>query len=395
MNEHWLNRDRLRVYPRLFAAVYVLAAVIWIAMSDHGVDRYQKPLGYDFITYWSASQLARTGDPARAYDMAAIVAQEHQLIPGIRSVNPWMYPPTFFLLILPLSLLPYFLSYFAWIGTTYAAYFTVVRRIVAVPGSLLPLLAFPGGFINFVQGQNGFLTAALIGGAMLLLPTQPAWAGVLIGLLTIKPQLGLLLPLALLCGRQWRALFFACLTAVAFLLTSVAVLGPDTLADFLGAMGRFSVLGVRDPDLLVKIPSFFAFAYLLGAPAWMAGALQLAVAAGVAVTTGWIWLKCRSHDLRAAALVSGSLLASPYLLDYDLAWLALPLAWFAVRGMRCGWLRGERELLAAAWVLPLVMVAIYKLFRVQLAPFVLLGLFLAILRRTRREVTSGVAATGV
>ncbi len=381
MQQHWLNKGRLAAYPRIFIALYLIGAVIWVSMSHNGIDHYRKPLGYDFITFWSASHLALSGDPAAAYDLPSIVREERAVMPGIRSVNPWLYPPTFYLLILPLSLLPYFLSYFAFLGATFAAYIGVVRKIIAVPGSLALLLAFPGGFINFVQGQNGFLTAALIGGALLLLTSRPVWAGVLIGLLTIKPHLGLLLPIALICGRHWRVLCYATLTSLLLLAVSVAVLGTDTLSAFLAGMQRFSDLAVGDPDLMIKIPSFFSLAHLLGAPAWIAYAVHGTVAAGVAVAVGWIWLRCPDQGLRSAALVTGSLLASPYLLDYDLVWLALPITWMAVHGLRYGWLRGEREMLVAAWLLPMCLVAVYRLCHVQLAAFLLLGLFLTILRR--------------
>lgn len=381
MQKHWLNRGRLAAYPRVFIALYLVGAVIWVSMSHNGMDRYQKPLGYDFITFWAASHLALAGDPAGAYDLPTIVREERAVMPGIRSVNPWLYPPTFYLLILPLSLLPYFLSYFAFLGATFAAYIGVVRKIIAMPGSLALLLAFPGGFINFVQGQNGFLTAALVGGALLLLTSRPALAGVLIGLLTIKPHLGLLLPMALICGRHWRVLCYATLTSALLLALSVAVLGTDTLSAFLAGMQRFSSLAVRDPDLMMKIPSFFSLAYQLGASASVAYAVHGAVAAGVAVAVGWTWLRCPDRRLCSAALVTGSLLASPYLLDYDLVWLALPIAWMSLHGMQHGWLRGEREMLAATWLLPMCLVAIYKLFHVQLATFLLLGLFLTILRR--------------
>jgi alpha-1,2-mannosyltransferase len=382
MQEHWLNKERLTNYPRIFLALYLIAGIIWILLSHKGLDPRHKALGYDFITYWAASHLALKGVPASAYDLVSIVREEWAIVPGIHSVNPWLYPPTFYLLILPLALMPYFLSYFVFLSSTFAAYFVVVRKIFAGPGSLMLLLAFPGIFINAVQGQNGFLTAALMGGALLLLPRRPLCAGILFGLLTIKPHLGLLIPLALLCGRHWRALFYAAFSAGIFLAIGVAVLGVDTLNAFIVGMGRFSGWAINDPELLAKITSFFSFSYLLGAPLWGAYALFGIIALGVATAVCWIWLRCPEQDLRMAALVCGSLLTSPYLLDYDLAWLALAIAWFGRYGVRHGWLRGEREMLAAVWLLPMFVGAVHVVTHMQLVPFLLLGFFLMILRRS-------------
>ena len=391
MRGHWLNNERLTNYPRIFLMLYLIAGIVWVALSHHGLDLQNKPLGYDFTTYWAASRLALSGTPAAAYDVVNIARVEWSIVPGNHSVNPWLYPPTFYLLVLPLALMPYFLSYFVFIGTSFAAYFAVVRRIFTTPGSLMLLLAFPGVFVNVVDGQNGFLTAALMGGALLLLPGRPLWAGILFGLLTIKPHLGLLVPLALLCGRHWRALFYAALSATLFMAVSVAVLGEDTLGAFVVGMGKFSGWLINEPGVLVKIPGFFSFAYLLGAPLWGAYALYGVVALGVATGTCWVWLRCPHQDLRAAALVTGSLLTSPYLLDYDLAWLALPIAWFGRYGMHHGWLRGEREMLVAIWLLPMFVTVIHLVTGMQLAPFLLLGFFLMILRRSK---VSGEAEVG-
>ncbi|MDE0855378.1 MAG: glycosyltransferase family 87 protein [Nevskia sp.] len=368
--------------------------MVWVGMSHHGVDYRHSPIGNDFITYWAASHLALSGTPATAYDLVSIVRVERAVIPGIHTINPWVYPPTFYLLILPLALLPYYLSYCTFIVLTFAPYFSMVRRIFAEPGSLILLLSFPGVFVNALQGQNGFLTGALIGWALLLLPRRPAWGGALIGLLTIKPQLGLLLPLALLCGRQWRALLYASLSSALLLALSVALLGTDSLFAFFGIVGRFSDWFTHDVDLLVKIPSFFSFACLLGAPRWVAYALHGVIAAGVAAAVGWVWLRrSAQHDLRAALLVTGSLLASPYLLDYDLAWLALPIAWLGRQGMRHGWLRWEREMLVAVWLLPMMLIPLHAVTHLQLAPFVLLGFFLVVLRRCALDTESAAEAT--
>ncbi len=383
MSQHWLNRERLTNYPRIFLALYALGALALFASSHGGLDPFHKPNGHDFITFWAASRLALSGNPAAAYDVATIVRVEWAVVPGFHTFNPWLYPPTFLLVVLPLSLLPYLLSYAVFMAATGIAYVLVIRRIFAPPGSLPLLLAFPGMFVNILEGQNGFLTAALAGGALLLLESRPVWAGILIGLLTIKPQLGLLFPLALVCGRHWRALIAAALTAALLLGLSVAVLGIDTLPAFQAAVSRFPAWVIQEGGLFVKISSFFAFARLLGAPVAIAYAVHGTIAAMVVLIVAWVWLRSRDNDLRCCTLLAGSLLATPYVLNYDLAWLALPIAWFSRYALRVGWLPGEREILAALWVLPLAMAPLAEYTRVQMAPPLLLLFLLLVLRRVR------------
>ncbi|MDB5974827.1 MAG: hypothetical protein JWR07_1587 [Nevskia sp.] len=159
-------------------------------------------------------------------------------------------------------------------------------------GSLGPLLAFPGVFINFVRGQNGFLAAALMGGA-LLLPRRPVWAGILIGLLTIKPHLGVLWPVALICGRHWRALFSAALSSMLFLGLSVLMLGTNTLSGFFASLETFANMAFQDGSMFAKIPSFLSFSSMLGLSRHMAFAVHVSVAVPVVAAVAWVWLRCR------------------------------------------------------------------------------------------------------
>ena len=294
------------------------------------------------------------------------------------------------LALLPLALLPYFPALILFLGASFVAYAWVVRRIVPGPDTWLPLFGFAGVVMNAGEGQNGFLTAALAGGALLLLPRAPARAGLLIGLLTIKPHLGVLLPLVLLCGRYWGALLWATLTAAAFAALSLMLLGMGTAHAFFAHLPQVAKW-VEDGSLpWSKMPTFFAFARLLGAPVVAAYALHFAVAAAATTAVAWVWLRGAAYELRAAALVAGTLLVSPYLYDYDLVWLGLAIAWFTVYALRRGWRGGERELLALLWLLPVLVLPLQHVLKVQAAPFAVLLLLLAILRRARGERLAGV-----
>lgn len=388
MARHWLNRQRLVVYSCALLAVYVALWGYWIFKLNRGVDPGGVPLGPDFITFWGASHLALSAHPADVYDPRLILPAERAAIPwaDFKTFQTWQYPPTFLLLVLPLSLLPYFVSLLLFLGTTFAALAAALRRILPQRAALLPLLAFPGVFANAGAGQNGYLTAALIAGALTLLDTRPLLAGLLIGILTIKPQLGLLLPLALACGRYWRVLGWAALASVTFFALSVALLGTDTLQAFVERMPVVAGWLATGNLPLRMMPTFYAMTRLLGAPVTTAAAAQAAAALFAAGAVAWVWLRCADHSLRAASLVAGTLLVSPYLYDYDLVWLAPALAWYVDHGLRQGWRSGERELLVAVWLLPGAAMVCHYLLRMQPSALLLLVFLLMILRRAAGEV---------
>jgi len=159
----FLNRERLSVYPRIFLALYLLVGGYWLLgglFTRQGpTDRLGKPVGADFLQYWAASQMALTGEAPAVYDPEKLYAGERQ-VTGVFFPLPWHYPPTFLLLVLPLSLLPYLASLCTWLGVTLSGYLAVLRRIAPHPAAFWLALAFPGAFQNLIHGQNGFLSVA-------------------------------------------------------------------------------------------------------------------------------------------------------------------------------------------------------------------------------------------
>jgi hypothetical protein len=364
---HWLTPARLGAYSLILLAAQVLLALVWLASTSAGVDPAGKPVGYDFITFWSASALALQGDAAASYDPARLFTTSQLAVPANRAEFIWSYPPVFHLFVLPLALFPYLASYALWSVVNFTSYLAVVRRLAPAPLALWPVLAFPGVFLNLVQGQNGGLTAALFGGAMLCLDCRPRLAGVLIGLLSYKPHLGILLPVALLCGRRWQTLGAAAITTLALVGLSAAVLGPApwiAFADNLAFAGRVLDGGALP---LHKMPSLFAALRLLDVPSAPALALHALVALAAAGLVGWLWWRQVPLPLAAAALVTGSLLVPPHINDHDLALLAVPIALLAADGHRRGWRPAEREILALAWLCPLITAPLAAHVGVQIA----------------------------
>jgi hypothetical protein len=385
--DHWLNHKRLTVYPRMILVTMLVLSIAWVRMSKSHVDHQGKPLGYDFITFWAASHLALVGHAPDAYNIPLIFQAEQIAVPALRAMFGWYYPPTFFLLIWPLALLPYFAAYWTFILSTLTCYLLVFRRIIKGSMAIWCLAAFSGVWMNFFHGQNAFLTAALAAATILCLKHRPTLAGVFLGLLAIKPHLALLFPVALIAIGAWRTLFVAAVTATAFLGAGVAVLGTATLKACLNSLGYARVFLERGFLPWQKMPTVFAFLRLLRMPVAGAYALHALVALGAAYTVWRVWRGSPDRQLRGASLMTATFLISPYVFDYDLAWLAFPIAWLALAGQRLGWLRGEREILVAAWLLPLFMAPLANATHLQFGPFVLISLLWLTLRKA--GATSG------
>ncbi len=388
---HWLIARRVRIYPRIIIALYLISLVALVLLSKDSIDPLGRPLGADFITFWASSHLTLNGDPAAAFDGAKIMVAEQQAVPANDKLFLWHYPPMFMLVVLPLALLPYILSFLAWNLLTLAAFAATVRKIAPAAATVWLTLAFPLTYVNFSHGQTGFLTAALFGGSMVLLGRRPVLAGILIGLLCFKPHLGILLPLALICGRHWRAFLAASATTVAFALTSVAVVGLESWRAFLENIPL--VRQVFEEGMLpwVKMPGFFPSLRLLGVDATLAYALHAILALAVAAIVAWVWWRKTPIPLAAAVLVTGTLLATPYSFDYDLVLLAIPIALLGWEGYRNGWMAWEREILVLAGVIPMAAPAIAAITHVQFSFLILLALFAI---ATRRAVAQAHPSTG-
>ena len=220
---------------------------------------------------------------------------------------------------------------------------------------LLAALAFPAVFINLGQAHNGFLTAALFGAALTQLNTRPWLAGILFGLLAYKPQFGLLIPLVLIVGGHWRTIFAA--AAIVALLAAAVTLafGVDVWTAFL-ASTHFTrdVVLEQGGTGWHKIQSVFSWVRMWGGGITLAYAMQAAVTATIAAALIWLWRSKAVYPLKAAALIVGCLLATPYSLDYDLMLLAPAIAFLAADGFHRGFSPWEKTTLAALWIVPLV-----------------------------------------
>jgi len=380
----WLDRSRLSVYPWILLGAYLLAAALYIGTSHGLIDSNGKPLGPDYIDVYAASQMAQAGHPAAIYDWSRHRAAESAVFGG-RNIPyyGWHYPPFFLLIALPLAALPYGWSLLAYLAATFAGYAATLWRIVKHDrNGMLLAIAFPGVFSNSLHGQNGFLTVTLLGMGLLWMEDLPWIAGVALGLLVYKPQFaGLALLMPLVTGR-WRVVASAVVTIAVLALATVALFGIETWQAFIASTSLTRTIVLEQGSTgWERIQSVFSAVRMLGGGIGFAYAAQIVVAVAAVVGSIWAWRKDLPFELRAAILCLATTLITPYLLDYDLVLLALPIAWLVLDGRAHGFLPWEKTMLFALWLLPLVSRGAGSALHIPLgAPVLLLGFGIAIRR---------------
>lgn len=345
----------------------------WI-LDSHGVG-----IPTDFVNVYAAGQMALEGRPAAAYDWNLHKHVEEAVLGGaFDGFIAWHYPPPYLLVARELAPWPYPAAFAIWVIVSFAVYAAVIRRLFESPLGWLLAFAWPLTLHNVLIGQNGFLTAALLGGALLTLEKRPWLAGVLIGGLMYKPQFGLLLPLALAAGGYWRSFAAAALTAMVLVAVSWLAFGTDVWVSFVEWLPRtsssFLVEGRAEFGRMQSVLSLVR--YVGGSDALARGTqgfVSLVVASGVAV----IWRRRTPFALKAAALATAVPLATPYLYAYDLVVLVIPVA-LLLRPAAGASLRPSE---AAALAASVVLLVAFPFLVAPVGPFAAAGIGSVVLRR--------------
>jgi hypothetical protein len=402
----WLTADRARAYNLILLVFYALATIGWIALSDGLIDRNGKPIGTDFASFYAAGSMALEGHAAAVYDIAAHYAREQQIFGHSIPYYGFLYPPIFLLLATPLALLPYPLALALWQIASFAFYLAVIaavlkrprRENVAIARLWLPVAAaFPAVFINFGHGQNGFLTAGLLGAALLALPKRPILSGILFGLLAYKPQFGLLIPVALLVAGQWRAMIAAGATVIVLMGAATLAFGTDIWWAFAASTATARKVLLEQGDVgFEKLQSAFAAIRMWGGGVPLAYVVQGAASVAAIGGVAWIWRTSSDRELKAALLMTATLLASPHALDYDLTILGPAMAFF----IASSWPNGFRDfdicVLAAAWIVPLLARGIAGATGIPLGLIAIAALYVLTMRHAlRHRAVSGLASPGI
>ena len=299
------------------------------------------------------------GGPAGWFDAdtynAAVRAMLPPAPPSDSYIFFWSYPPHVVLFTWPFGLMPYLAAYAAWcIGGL--ALFAVAARAGGIAARNLPFVVLaPAVAANVFSGQNGFLTAALLIGGLTALERRPILAGVLFGILTVKPQLGLLLPVMLLLTGRWRTIAAAAATTAALIAVTAALYGPDIWIECLTKTGPQQVRLLQTMGFHL-MPSAFAGMRQLGLPVEAAWAVQAVQSAAALAATVWTFWRRRDPTLSLALLVTATFLLTPYSYYYDLPVLAYVAGLLRQRDDNTA---ADHCLILAAWALPLAMVLVH------------------------------------
>jgi arabinofuranan 3-O-arabinosyltransferase len=307
----------------------------------------------DFVNVWAAGRLVLDGHPSLAYDWDIQKKIEVAILGQDFIGNfAWHYPPPFLFVASLLARFSYATAFITWVLVSLVPYLVVIRAIVGRSVGWMLALCVPMLLNNVLVGQNGFLTAALIGGTLYLIPVRPVLAGICLGLLSYKPQYGLLFPLVLIAASQWTVFFSAGVTAVLMALLSWLAFGTESWQAFFHWMPMFSqAFLVEGKAPWWKLQSVFAMIRYLGGGEQLAWIFQWIMSATVAVVLTLMWRSRISYSLKAAALATGTLLITPYLFLYDMMVLAIPVAFLVRIGLRSGFRRYELPALGCAAIL--------------------------------------------
>jgi arabinofuranan 3-O-arabinosyltransferase len=341
-----------------------VANVAWLAASLMtgtwliGTDG--QPIATDFVNVWAGGQHVLNGNPAAAYDASLHKAAEAAAIGRpFKGAYPWAYPPTFFFVAALLAAMPIIAAHLVWISATFVGYVAAIRAIIRDRAGVLIACAFPGIVANAVVGQNGFVTAALVGGMLVFLPRRPLLSGFLLGLLSFKPHFGILIPFVLAAGGHWRVIAATAATTVLLALASWLAFGTGVWEAFFHALARASheTLSQGQADW-AKLQSIFGLTRTLGGAETLAWAMQVTVIAAAIIALCALWRSRSRFALKAAGLATGIVLATPYLFLYDLVVLAVAMA-FLLRdiqdaGARSGDMAGLATAAGLIFVFPLL-----------------------------------------
>ena len=354
----------LRVGEMVALIVFLSFCMMWVQWQTAGSGFY--PMSRDFISFWTVGELALEGHAADAYREMPHFFKELALHGDTTQLYfAFFYPPFFMLLCAGFALLPYFPALCLWLGSTFIGYAAALRGLL--PKSLgkganlwVLFLGYPAVMVNAGFGQNGFLSAGLLGSAAIWLDRRPELAGVCLGCLSYKPQLGIIIPLALIVARRWRVFAVASVTVVAFVAVSTLAFGIDIWPPFFANMSvaKRNWMESPIPAYLQLLITAFGTVRLHGGSLLVAYALQIVVTVtAMVMLVGALLMRpasARSGRAEGAAIAACVPFCSPFMLEYDLLILAVPMAWLLGEALRDGFRRGELVSLVAVFVAPVL-----------------------------------------
>ncbi|HEX3862222.1 MAG TPA: glycosyltransferase family 87 protein [Stellaceae bacterium] len=348
----------------LVAALYAWAVIALTPTHPGSIGLNLNALGTDWMVFWGGARWYFDGNLAALFDGNRFTAYLNTAFAGWLSqpmpFRPWVYPPTYLLIMLPFGSLPFTAGYVAFQVVTAALLAAALWFRSDCPKArgivLTVALVGPAAAYNVGVGQNAFLTTALLVGGFRLLRTWPALGGILLGLLTLKPQFWLLVPVALFALRAWKGFFCSIATAVALVLISAAVFGVDVWwnwiefarGNYVDAHGQWVEMG------RLWGVSLYACLVSAGTSQSVANVVQFL---GVVLGMALVYVAYRrplSDDRKLAALLACTFFAAPHSSLHDMVFLATAAALWTAEAANRDKPLAQWTLALAIWLAPLI-----------------------------------------
>jgi hypothetical protein len=387
---HAENREAIRSLSILGGFFFVVALIGYLVTASWQPeiprDGTTLVVGRDFLNFWMYGRAAPTPDPGRFYDAAEYNRALEALLGANYPGQNWSYPPSVLFLAAPFGQLGYLPALFLWTVLGATVFFAVARHHIADNRLLAALLLSPAAVLCIISGQSSLITAAMLVTVFVWLDRRPLAAGILIGLLTLKPQLGILFPVMLIASARWRVFAFAAVTTLAIAGATALIFGPQVWLGFLTRGLAVNNLVLADPERIATpfYPTVFMNLRGLDLPYSIAMAVQLCVSAVALGIVAWAFCFRRDANplMLMALFLACSIAAVPYMLSYD----TLALTFAALLLLGAGSLDGAgRRFVQLVYWLPLIQMvfgnwhipgpaliapafAIYALTRLRMSP---------------------------
>jgi alpha-1,2-mannosyltransferase len=377
----WVTRDSMMLFGFALALIsaLILAADVMFNSATGLASEADDDIAGDFLNFFAGAKAAARDQAPLVYDHAWFPELE-ATITGAKSMRFYSYPPVMILMSLPLALFSFVPALLIWSFFGAGLSFAVLRRLVGPAEAALATIGAPAVFFNLFTGQNGYFSAVLFCGGLMLLERRPIAAGICFGCLAFRPQLAVLLPFALAAGSRWRAFAAAAATVAALCLFSLALFGTATWVGFINQMTvQRQVLELDSSSLL---PTVFGAVRALGFPTFLCWLTQLTSGALALLAVAIVWRSAAPLEIKSAALPVATLLTTPYAWMHDAVMLIFAAAWLGREGLRTGFLPWERLSIVSLLSFPLVSSVLGWFSGVQIGPLMLWPVLVVLVRRS-------------
>ncbi len=351
---------------KLMLALYLAASIGFLVPTVKSIipinDSYQsvagETAGGDFSVFYIGGKMAAQGNFSDLYHGDTFTSEREKKFADLDGGKLYFnYPPTALLLFAPFSTLDYMQAYSLWVilllvGTALTIYSFTKSKILT-----LAALVNPAFLWCIITGQLGFLAAILMGtGLFALHKGKKLTAGMVWGLLIIKPHLALALPIAMIATREWRTIIGGTISSSMMIVLSLLIFGPEAWSPFYEQLlsnvaGHLSA----NAEIAQRIPTIFVSLSNLTVSGTLAAILHSVGALVAMAVTVLIWRKSDDTIARLLTLFITPALISPYYFDYDLTGLGLVFALMIAVALKNTGLKIDLVALVGVWLISFFM----------------------------------------